>query len=83
MPNKTRDASSIETTDQITEIMINQYDPNTLPYNIEMTVTMEVMLNKLTASNEELSAKSNEHDGAKVYWIDKIITTTGGPYDWQ
>ena len=57
MSDKTQDACSVKTTEQMTKIMSNQYDTNILPY-IDMTETMEVMLTKLTDSNEELLQKS-------------------------
>ena len=52
MSDKTEDACSMETSGQNAEIM-----ENTLPY-IDMTETMEAMLQKLTASNEELLLRS-------------------------
>ena len=72
MSDKTQDACSVETTEQLTKIMTNQYDTNNLPY-IDMTETMEVMLTKLTDSNEELLQKSMVAMGKKCIELTKSL----------
>ena len=76
MSDKTQDACSVETTEQMTKITTNQYDTNNLPY-IDMTETMEVMLTKLTDSNEELLEKSMVAMEKKIIELTKSFT--GGP----